>query len=424
MKCKLLIISFFLNFLVNTNAQNIIHLCIDQDHDFSIPSTFGSVYEWNVDNPLLAAISSGNGSEHITLDLNAIGMFQLKVKEININGCIGYDSILIQIHEKPIPIISAQGPLELCEGDEVAIIINKIYEVNQWSDGTYNSDLIVDETGDYFVFVTDEFGCSNKSNTIHIEVDYDLSANFLYSGTCVNDHTKFISVSSSISPIYYYRWDLGNGVSAYDDSVSFFFNNTGSYDIKLFIENNLGCQDSIIKTISVFDNPVADFTYNPLSISTLSPEVSFTNHSTSSSSFFWSFGDSSYADIENPNHIYENPGTYDIVLVINDLNNCQDSISKSIIMRYDFVFHVPSAFTPNDDGDNDFFGPKGLRMDSYKSYDLYIYNNWGELIFETSDINEFWDGVDAPSDVYNWLIVITDELGRLRKENGLVTLIR
>ena len=93
-------------------------------------------------------------------------------------------------------------------------------------------------------------------------------------------------------------------------------------------------------------------------------------------------------------------------------------------MYYDFVLYVPTAFSPNNDGDNDTFGPKGLRMEKYKSYDFQIYNKWGERIFETTDINEGWDGSDAPKDVYNWILVITDELGEIRKENGLVTLIR
>jgi gliding motility-associated-like protein len=85
---------------------------------------------------------------------------------------------------------------------------------------------------------------------------------------------------------------------------------------------------------------------------------------------------------------------------------------------------MPTAFTPNGDGDNDTFGPIGLRMSKYRSYEFYIYNRWGEKVFETDDINELWDGVDSPMDVYNWILIITDELGEIRKENGLVTLIK
>ena len=99
------------------------------------------------------------------------------------------------------------------------------------------------------------------------------------------------------------------------------------------------------------------------------------------------------------------------MLTVTDTNQCIDSISKQVIMYYDFLLHMPTAFTPNADGNNDTFGPTGLRMSKYKAYDFYIYNRWGEIIFQTDDINDFWDGLDSPSGLYNWLLIITDELG-------------
>ncbi|MBT6964888.1 MAG: hypothetical protein HOA01_01555, partial [Flavobacteriales bacterium] len=45
-------------------------------------------------------------------------------------------------------------------------------------------------------------------------------------------------------------------------------------------------------------------------------------------------------------------------------------------------------------------------------------------VFETNDVLEQWGGIGAPTDVYSWVLLITDELGAVRKENGLVILIR
>ena len=96
-------------------------------------------------------------------------------------------------------------------------------------------------------------------------------------------------------------------------------------------------------------------------------------------------------------------------MIIEDLNNCTDSITKQIIMYYDFVLHVPTSFTPNNDGVNDIFLPSGFRMNKYQSYALKIYNSWGEKIFESDSMEEGWDGKDAIKGTYNWVIFIRDE---------------
>ena len=159
-------------------------------------------------------------------------------------------------------------------------------------------------------------------------------------------------------------------------------------------------------------------------ISTLKPEINFTNTSLNATPFMWDFGDSTSSTQSDPSHIYDDPGIYNVMLIVEDVNACIDSITKQIIMYYDFVLHVPTAFTPNNDGDNDTFGPSGLRMEKYQSYEFQIFNQWGERIFETTDIKEWWAGADFPAEVYNWVLIITDELGKVRKENGLVTLIK
>ena len=103
-------------------------------------------------------------------------------------------------------------------------------------------------------------------------------------------------------------------------------------------------------------------------------------------------------------------------------------------MYYDFVFFMPNSFTPNNNDElNKAFGPKGLRMDYYQSYQFIVYNKWGGKVFETDAIPEYidgecvnncWDGENAPNGVYSWMVIIKDELGAVRKEIGSVTLKR
>ena len=162
----------------------------------------------------------------------------------------------------------------------------------------------------------------------------------------------------------------------------------------------------------------------PGHVSTLYPQVSFTNTSLNASPVLWTFNDTTTSIDESPVHSFHDPGMYDVWLIVEDDNQCIDSVQKKIKVYYDYILHIPTAFTPNDDGNNDSFGPSGWRMDKYKEYQFIIYNQWGDKVFETTDILDQWDGIGAPTNVYSWVLLITDELGKVRKENGLVILIR
>ena len=423
MRKLLAIILFLFSFAQQLVAQNTVHICLGKSHDFAVPYTNGSIYNWDIQNTSLATIISGAGSENITLNPNSSGTFKLIVEELNANGCFGYDSILVEIHENPNPVISALGPVLICEGVDLTIQTSAIYDSYLWSDGSISPEILVDTSGEYSVIVTDEYGCKNQSNSILINVQSNFSADFYYEGICVNNPITFYNTSLSLSGMFNSLiWDFGNGIQYFKDSVTYSYDQLGDYQVALLIETASGCIDSIIKTVTVLGNPEANFNYYPYTISTLDSEVNFVSSSINGASYLWDFGDSIYSVIESPSHIYDNAGIYNVKLIVEDVNDCIDSITKPIVMYYDFVLHVPTSFTPNNDGDNDQFGPQGLRMNKYKSYSFYIYNKWGEIIFETEDINEWWDGADYQSGLYAWAILIVDEIGASHKEVGSVLL--
>lgn len=419
------VILFLIAFSAQVVAQSTVHLCVGESHNFAVPYTSGSVYNWKIQSTPIATILSGSGSENVTLNLNSSGTFKLIIEVLSANGCFGYDSIFVEIHDLPIPIISALGPILICEGVDVILQTNTIYDSYYWSNGSLLSELLVDTSGDYSVIVTDEFGCVNESNSISVDVQSDFSADFYFEGICVNSPTSFFNTSYSLEgEISSVIWDFGNEIKSFQDSVLYSYDFVGDYQVSLLIETASGCRDSIIKTVSMLENPKANFNYNQNTILTLNPEINFLNNSINATSYLWDFGNSIYSVTESPSYIYDDPGVYDVTLFVKDVNECIDSITKYIVIHYDFELYVPNAFTPNYDGDNDQFGPQGSRMDRYKSYSFYIYNQWGEIIFETEDINEWWDGADSQNGLYAWAIVIVDELGAFRKKVGNVVLIK
>ena len=412
-------------FNIKLNAQNMVHLCEGENHNFGVPFTNGSVYNWQVQNSTIAIITSGNGTEHITLDLNNPGVFQLLVEEVDVNGCNGYDSILVEIHALPNPSILALGPISFCEGDSVLLQLDSNYVSNIWNNGISLTYTYIDSTGNYFATVIDTNGCSNISNYIYVDVNQNPIADYIIDGVCLNSPTTFINNSilqtGNISTLI---WYLGNGEVLHGDSISYTYTNLGSYNTELLVISDLGCRDTISKIFSIFNSPTAEFTFSPKTISTLMPDINFINTSENTFSVLWDFDDSTTSFLENPIHEFEDPGIYNVMLTVSDTNFCVDSVVHKITMYYDYVLYIPNSFTPNGDGDNDKFGPVGLRMEKFKSYQFIIYNRWGEQVFITEKFSEKWDGIDAQSGVYNWVVILKDELGEIRKEVGEVILIK
>ena len=131
------------------------HLCVGDSHNFGVPSTAGSLYNWNVQNSSIATIVSGNGTEYITIDLNSIGVFKLIVEETNQDGCLGYDSVMIEVHALPSANIVALGPLNFCEGEKVDLQLNTDENLFTWNNGVNNIVNSITISGNYFATVTD-----------------------------------------------------------------------------------------------------------------------------------------------------------------------------------------------------------------------------------------------------------------------------
>ena len=94
-------------------------------------------------------------------------------------------------------------------------------------------------------------------------------------------------------------------------------------------------------------------------------------------------------------------GTY-YVTVQNE--RCCFKLDSVLVMYFDVI--VPNAFRPG--GANGIFKAYASSLDAINNFALYVYNRWGQQIFLTNDINQGWDGkvkgVDAPGDVYVWLV--------------------
>ena len=287
------------------NAQNLVHLCLGDSHDFGIPATSGSVYDWNIQNSSIATIISGNGTELITIKLNSTGMFKLVVQETNQDGCFGFDSVMVEIHDLPTADIVALGPLTFCKGNNVDLQLNTVDSIFAWNNGVSNILNNITESGNYFASVTDSYGCSINTNSIDVLVEENLNVDFTIDGFCIGTPTSFVnkSVLDTLA-VMNYSWYLDNGVILYDDSTSYIFNDIGDYSVSFVAISDISCKDSIAKDFTIFGNPEANFTYNPFTVSTLYPQVSFTNTSLNATPILWTFNDTTTSIDESPDAFF------------------------------------------------------------------------------------------------------------------------
>ena len=100
-------------------------------------------------------------------------------------------------------------------------------------------------------------------------------------------------------------------------------------------------------------------------------------------------------------------------------NSCDSNISNQ-----ETTFYIPNSFTPNDDGLNDIFKPKG---ENFSEFEMFIYNRWGEMIYYTTNLSG-WDGsingYYVPDGVYCYIIAYRDIKKRPVIKIGSLTLIR
>jgi gliding motility-associated-like protein len=198
--------------------------------------------------------------------------------------------------------------------------------------------------------------------------------------------------------------------------------------VNVTVDNPLGCSShGSLNNIIVYPKPVADFNF-ALIKPIIGQEVIFTDASYQSiTSWNWYFMNSSqYTSIEqNPNFTYQDAGTYPIVLVVKNDKGCADTLIKVINVTEDYSFYIPNTFTPNGDGLNDIFQPKGLGIEKYE---MMIFDRWGEKIFESKEFEKGWDGKYqgkiCPSDVYVYKIKISNIFGEAHDYTGHVNLIK
>lgn len=227
-----------------------------------------------------------------------------------------------------------------------------------------------------------------------------------------------------------WQWDFGDGNGSTDFEPSHTYTVPGTYTITLVATNPNTCNvtDTARLTITVFDIPVADFSFTPTVPVENTPHT-FTNLSSPDAvRFKWEFGDgdSLLTDSRAPvTHQYNATGTFTVCLTAYNAAGCPDSLCRPVSTLIVPLVDVPNAFTPQSGDINSRVMVRGFGIAKMR---FIIWNRWGQKVFETNSQLEGWDGrvkgQVQPMDVYAYTLDVEFFDGTKTTRKGDITLIR
>lgn len=337
--------------------------------------------------------------------------------DFNLNsGCLGLPAAFQDLSNPNGSVITGRA-WDFGDGAGTSIQNNPSYSYS--AAGTYNVQLIV----------TSNSGCTDtvvKPVTISPLPVADFSGTPLIGCTPLNVTFSDLSQANG-SIITNYLWDFGDNNTSTSSSPSNIYVNPGIYDVSLIIITQDNCGDTLLRTAYVQANPqaTADFIASPYVTDVFDPRISFIDQSTNATTWDWDFGNNTFGNTQNPIVDYPDTGTYVVTLIANNQFNCPDTTQGTVRVEPVPTFYIPSAFTPDNDGVNDYFGGVGADI---KNYEMYIYNRWGEQIYVSKDMLQPWNGKHKGSiamiDTYIYLIRTVNIKNEEHDYHGTVTLVR
>lgn len=330
--------------------------------------------------------------------------------------CEASSTCTITIHA--LPNVNAGSDLTVCDGQTVILTATGANQYT-WDNGIQNGISFTPTLGTttYTVTGTSLAGCTN-TDQVSVTATPIPTAGFTPDVTmgCVPLTVTFTNTSSGSTNC---TWNFGDGTILNGcSSVTNTFTEEGCFDVTLTITSAGGCQAtlSVPSLICVEEAPIAYFIPSTNTVTEFDNQVYFDNESTGAISYAWNFGDNSEtSNADNPTHEYpvvEQGQGWTIQLIATSPMGCMDTTYATIFFQEELIFYVPNTFTPDDDDYNQTFQP--VFTSGFDPYDfsMWIYNRWGELVFETHDATIGWDGsygknreVDMVQDgTYTWKI--------------------
>ena len=293
------------------------------------------------------------------------------------------------------------------------------------------SGISFESAGNHDVQLTiSENGCTRSAESkmrIHGNPVADFVTGKIYG--CAPLTLSFIDKSYTQSSSVSYLYEFGDGNQSSARMASHTYTEPGVYSVQLFLQNLNGCIDSDDELkealVEVVPSPSAGFKADPLVVSVINPVIKITDLSEGSTACEYYFDDQIFEECSFE-HMLNRVETQVIHQTVENEFGCKASADTRIHIS-DHLIYIPNSFTPDGDGLNDLFYPVATGA---INIEMQIYDRWGHIVYENKNDAQGWNGSSpnrayyAPSGVYQYIVVLTDNLGWNFEYTGSVRLIR
>ncbi len=357
---------------------------------------------------------------------------------IDANGCTA-GPLLFPITIAGPVTLTASGATPICVGGGTTLVANAGGGDGQfsynWMPGNLTGSTVTvtpNTTTLYTVTVTDGCGQTAVQN-VNIVVQQVPVVSFTADTThgCTPLLVNFTLDTTGFGTTSF-LWNFNdNGTTSTSVNPSHTFLTAGCHDVSLTVTVPPGCAVTqnypcMINTIA---QPSASFAATPTITDILNPTIELENTSTNGNSWSWDYGDNSTSTVFEQDHTYELPGNYPIYLIVMNDSGCSDTALVNIIVRDYHTFYIPNAFTPDDNGRNEVFIPEYTNIIE-SGYHFMVFDRWGNLVYETRNIKEGWNGRAKNSGAmmeigaYVYKITYMDNMNMVHSHIGHVSLVR
>ncbi|TVR81671.1 MAG: hypothetical protein EA412_02575 [Chitinophagaceae bacterium] len=331
---------------------------------------------------------------------------------------------------EPLSLEFFPADTSICFGDDVMVSVEISGGTGNYQQFWNNSSqqdtaYLFNELYSDYVSIMVADGCSEAINdSIFIEVYDEINLDFTTNDPLCYGKTGFAEVSASPASSYTYEWQTNPPVN--QNRLEERVRNT--YEV-IVIDNVTNCQVNGSVYLPGYELVTARFMPNPSNdcVNLSNPSIEFIDISQGAVEGLWQWGDGRSKPYDPGDfhiHNYRDTGTYTVQLTVYNEGGCSDSYSLDVCVRATDVMFIPNAFSPA--GMNNEWKVTAFGVNQFN---LKIFNRWGEIIFESSDIKRGWDGTHdgyaVPMGGYPYLIEFLNPVsGSIEKRKGMIVLYR